>query len=296
MCKNIKAIAIDGNCLMYRCFYATFKQLEYYHSNNLMPTNALNLFIYSIFKLLDTNKYEYALIAFDHSKHTFRSEEYTDYKAGRKPMPDDLAIQVPLIKDAVKHLGFYTAELQNYEADDLIGSFAKLMNDNGILVDIYSTDRDMFQLVNELTRIIVFKSGVSVTDEVNFINFKEKFLNLMPDQVSDFKGIAGDSSDHLKGIAGIGPKTAASLLQQYSHLENIYENIESITNLKLKDKLLSNKEAALKCKKLSTIFTELFKNNSINDFIQKDIDLDYFENLTKEHKLYKLYNLVKSKK
>lgn len=296
MSAKKSAIAIDGNCLMYRCFYATIKQLDYYHKNNLTPTNALNLFIYSIFKLLDQKKYDYALIAFDHSKHTFRSEQYNEYKAGRKPMPDDLVIQVPLIKEAVKHLGFYAAELNNYEADDLIGSYTKLMNNHDINVDIYSTDHDMFQLVNPLTKIIVFKSGISVTDEINIDNFKEKFLNLNPSQVADFKGIAGDNSDHLKGVSGIGPKTASNLLQQFEHLENIYDNIDSINNQKVKQKLLDNKIDALKCKKLSTIFTDLFIKTEIDDFIQKPIDMKYFLDLTKKYKLYKLYNLINTKK
>ena len=140
-----KAIAIDGNCLMYRCFYATFKQLEYYQKHNLKPLNVFNLFVYSILKLINTKNYDYGIIAFDHSKHTFRSEKYDKYKEGRKPMPEALASQLSLVKDSPKLMGILGMEIPNYEADDIIGSFTKLMNKNNVEVEIYSSDRDMLQ-------------------------------------------------------------------------------------------------------------------------------------------------------
>ena len=177
---NKKAIAIDGNSLMYRCFYATYNQLEYYQKHNLKPMNAFNLFVYSILKLINANHYDYAVIAFDHGKTTFRTEKYEKYKEGRKPMPDGLVSQLEDIKNSAKLMGIIGMELPRYEADDIIGSFANLMNKNNVEVEIYSSDRDMLQLVNNLTKVMMFKYGVSVTDEYNTTNFKDKFMIYPP--------------------------------------------------------------------------------------------------------------------
>ena len=287
-----KAIAIDGNCLMYRCFYATFKQLEYYQKNNLKPLNVVNLFIYSILKLINSKNYDYGVIAFDHSKHTFRSEKYDKYKEGRKPMPDALVSQLPLVKDSPKLMGILGMEIPNYEADDIIGSFAKLMNQNGVEVEIYSSDRDMLQLINGLTSVMLLKSGVSVVDEFNKINFSEKFMGLKPEQITDFKGMAGDSSDHLKGIEGIGPKTAANMLIKYGNIDNIYLHIDELTP-KAKTSLLENKQQALDCKELATIYKDLFNEKAMEEFNLTTILYDELYKLADENNLNQLKNYIR---
>ena len=287
-----KAIAIDGNCLMYRCFYATFKQLEYYQKNNLKPLNVVNLFIYSILKLINSKNYDYGVIAFDHSKHTFRSEKYDKYKEGRKPMPDALVSQLSLVKDSPKLMGILGMEIPNYEADDIIGSFAKLMNQNGVEVEIYSSDRDMLQLINDLTSVMLLKSGVSVVDEFNKINFSEKFMGLKPEQITDFKGMAGDSSDHLKGIEGIGPKTAANMLIKYGNIDNIYLHIDELTP-KAKNSLLENKQQALDCKELATIYKDLFNEKAMEEFNLTTILYDELYKLADENNLNQLKNYIR---
>ena len=291
--NNRKAIAIDGNSLLYRCFYATFKQLPYYAQHNIQPTNALNLFVYSILKLLTSNKYDYAIVAFDHGKRTFRTAKYDLYKDGRKPMPKELVVQLPEIKMSPELMGVLGMSLENYEADDLIGSFAKLMNKNNVSVEIYSSDRDMLQLVNELNEIKLIKTGVSVFDDINIDNFKTKFFELTPNQVVDYKGIAGDSSDHLKGIAGIGPKTAASLLKQYGSLEGIYDHINELP-AKIQTKMNDYKQQAFDCKELATIYKDLFNENELDMFATKAPNFDKLFELTKKHNLNFLDSFIRN--
>ena len=277
---------------MYRCFYATFKQLEYYQKNNLKPLNVFNLFVYSVLKLINNKQFDYGIIAFDHSKHTFRSEKYDKYKKGRKPMPDALVSQLQLVKDSPKLMGILGIEIPNYEADDIIGSFTKLMNKNNIEVEIYSSDRDMLQLVNDLTSVMLLKSGVSIVDEFNIANFSEKFLGLKPDQITDFKGMAGDNSDHLKGIEGIGPKTAANMLLKYGNIDNIYNHLDEFTP-KTKVSFLENKQQAIDCKELATIYKELFNEKVLEDFNLKTILYDDLYKIASDNNLNQLKNYIK---
>ena len=286
-----KAFAIDGNCFMYRCFYGTLNQLAYYEKNNLQPLNAFNLFVQQVLRMINNGEYEYGVIAFDLSKHTFRTDKYEKYKAGRNPMPDPMRSQLPLIKDAVDHLGIYRGERENYEADDVIGSFSRIMNLNNIPVDIYTSDRDMLQLVTPLTTVRMLKNG-GIFDDFTYENFSQKFMGLTPEQITDYKGIAGDSSDNLPGVVGIGPKTAAALLKEFKHLENIYDNIDKLSSAKQKEKFINCKQQAIDCKELATIFCNLFEEVDANMFIIKPIDKEYLIEVAKKHNLNKLFELL----
>lgn len=289
---NKKAIAIDGNSLMYRCFYATYNQLEYYQKHNLKPMNAFNLFVYSILKLINAKHYDYAVIAFDHGKNTFRTEKYEKYKEGRKPMPEGLVSQLEDIKNSPKLMGIIGMELSRYEADDIIGSFVSLMNKNNIEVEIYSSDRDMLQLVNSLTKVMMFKSGVSITDEYNINNFQDKFMGLSPEQITDYKGIAGDNSDHLKGIQGIGPKTAINMLLKYHDIENLYKHLDELPE-KTRNKLLSHRQQAIDCKELATILTNLFDQKNIEEFNHTPILYDELYKKADDNNLNHLKEYIK---
>lgn len=292
-----KAIAIDGNCLMYRCYYATFKQLEYYKAKNLPPLNAYNLFVLSVIKLLNTNHYEYGIIAFDHGKKTFRTEKYEHYKEGRKPMPSELVSQIEIIQNSCKPLGIYSEKKENYEADDLIGSFSHLMNDNGIDVDVFTTDRDYLQLVNPNTIVHMLKKGVSEYLDFDINNFGSLFMGLTPSQVTDFKGLAGDPSDHIMGIAGVGPKTAANILITYGDLDGIYLHLEELTNTNLKEKLKNHREQAIACKELATILCNLYETSDINKFKLGPIDYDDLIKSCEKNNLNQLKGfLIKHKK
>ncbi len=288
-----KALAIDGNCLMYHCFYATFKQLEYYKPHNLKPLNAFNIFVMSVIKLIHLDNYEFALVAFDHSKKTFRSEQYEEYKKGRKPMPIELVEQLQLIKNSCAYMGVDAIEMEGYEADDIIGSYASLMNKNNISVDIFTSDRDMLQLVNNLTTVKIIKSGVSKFDIFDSKNFSDKFLGLKPQQITDYKGLAGDNSDRIKGISGIGPKTAAKLLIRFKNLEGIYDHLDEIDNDKLKQKLNDEKMQAFLSKQLATIITNLLTYSFIEQFQIKKIDKDMLIEIANDNNLNQLKSFIK---
>lgn len=297
MNKQKLALAIDGNCLMYRCFFATLNQLEYYRLNNLPPVNALNLFISSILKILQRKNYQYGIVAFDAGKTTFRNEQYEGYKKDRKPMPSELLSQLPLIQNAIEPLGLNKLMQINYEADDLIGSFKQLMNQNNIAVDIYTSDRDMLQLVDENTTVQMFKSGTSIIQEFNAQNFSELFYGLQPKQIPEYKGLAGDPADSIKGIAGIGHKMALKLLEKFKSINGIYENInDGFFSDKLRIKLVDNKSDALISRDIATICLDLLNDQHIDKFILKPINKPFLINLTNQYQLNSLRKIIENYK
>lgn len=252
-----KALIIDGNSIIYRAFYATHNQLEYYKLHNMQPLNALKLVLLMYLKLVGENKYDYVVFAIDMGKKTFRHDQYEQYKAKRKPMPEDLVSQLPLIKQALTDIGTTIYGIEKIEADDIIGSFATMLNNFGVAVDIYSSDKDLLQLVNNQTTIHLIKSGLKDVVSITPESFPTLFPGLIPEQIPDFKGISGDSSDNIQGIKGVGPKTTFDLLTKYKTLENIYNNLEQL-NLSVKTKFIDNKEQALLCKQLCTIKRDVF--------------------------------------
>lgn len=290
-----KAMVIDGNSLVYRVYWATFKMLDYYKTNNLTPTNAVNLFIKAVLKLMHNNDYEYVFVAFDHAKHTFRSEMLDQYKANRKPMPDDLFVQLPLINNMLDSLGLVHQSLEGFEADDLIGSYTKLMNDNGIAVDVYSSDKDMLQLVNELTSVNLFKVGISETTRYEANNFASLFFGLKPSQIVDYKAIVGDGSDNFPGIKGIGPKTAINLLIKFNTFDNIYANLSQIPTTQAQ-KFIDNKANGQLCYQIATIKKDLFNGKQIQEFVKKSLNYDRFKQLCEDYKLPSLLGYLHNNK
>lgn len=278
------AVVIDGNSLMYRMFYATSNLAEYAVQNNLVPVNAVKLMIETCLKLKQNN-YNYCLVAFDHDKKTLRHEMFSEYKAGRKKMPNELVTQIPLIKEALDLIGFKTMSLEGIEADDLIGSFCKLMNNSNIHVDIYTSDKDMLQLVNELNYVHLIKTGLTniiINTKDNFANLNN---NLTPQQIPDFKAIVGDKSDNLLGVNGIGEKTGLALLNQFTTLDNIYNNLNCLTKSQ-QEKFLTCKDQAYMCKQLATIDSSIFNQNcSINDFLIKETNTNKMNNFLTQYKI-----------
>jgi DNA polymerase-1 len=277
-----KALVIDGNSLIYRAFYATGNQLAFYKQHNLQPVNALKLVLLITLKLLRENNYDYVLMALDHQKKTLRHDTFADYKAGRKPMPEDLITQLPLIKEAIDIIGITTLSMPGIEADDIIGSYAKLMNEQQIDVEIYSSDKDLLQLVNSRTVVNLFKTGISDIQKVTIENFANIFFGLQPAQVIDFKGISGDSSDNLCGVRGIGPKTAADLIQKYGSLENIFESINELSENQ-RNKFNESKESAIMCKKLSTIELDVLPDKDISKFAKRAMNKQNFQDIINKY-------------
>lgn len=285
--KVKKALVIDGNSLAYRAFYATFKQAEYALEHDMQPVNALKMMIDLCFKLKNTHEYEYCLVAFDHAKKNFRHEIFKDYKAGRRQTPDAMISQLPLINQALEYMGYNVLSLAGIEADDIIGSFCQLMNHDNIGVDIYSSDRDMLQLVNDLNAVCLTKTGLSEIQVNNLANFK--FLNhdLLPNQIPDYKGIVGDKSDNLIGVKGIGETTGLKLLLKYQTLENIYNHLDELSQT-VANKFLDAKETALMCKDLATIKKDALNEFMIQDFSFKPQNNTMLKEMLTEYKIHGL--------
>lgn len=273
-----KALIIDGNSLMFRAYYGTISQLDYYIKNDKTPANAIKVMMLQIFKLLSNSEYQYALIAFDHKKKNFRKELFDNYKAHRKPTPEHLVEQIEPIKNIMPLFGIKTMCVEGIEADDLIGSAVNLFSKNDIECYVYSADNDMLQLVSDTCNVIQFKKGLNDTILYNVNNFGELFYNLTPSQVIDFKAISGDSSDNIPGLKGVGPKTTINLLRKFPSIDDIFLNIDLLDNDKIREMFLNNKESLFFFKKLIKLLDDALEAYSIDDFKLKKI---HFESIKK---------------
>lgn len=238
---------IDGNSLINRAFYA----LPPLTNRAGEPTNAVYGLTRMLFRLQDDYHPDQIVVAFDVSGPTFRHERYEEYKAQRKPMPDDLRQQIPVMKDVLDALGIARLELAGFEADDLLGTVAKQGEEAGFEVFIVTGDRDAFQLISDKTVVLFTRRGITETELVNR-EVLQKEYGVTPKQVVDLKGLMGDSSDNIPGVPGVGEKTALRLLANYSSMEEVYEHVEEIRG-KLKERLIEHKEQALLSKELATI-------------------------------------------
>ena len=239
-----KLVLIDGNSLINRAFYA----MPVLTTKEGIPTNAVYGFMNMFFKMLGEIKPTYVAVAFDLKAPTFRHKAYSEYKATRKPMPEELRPQIPLLKELLAKMGVCTIEKEGFEADDIIGTVAK---HTSIPTYIYTGDRDSFQLVDNETTVYFTKRGITDVDVLDINNFKEK-TGIEPLQIIDLKALMGDSSDNIPGVPGVGEKTALNLVQTYGSVENIYQNIEEIKG-KLKEKLEQGKDLCFTSKMLATI-------------------------------------------
>lgn len=281
-----KMLLVDGNSLLFRAYYATAYG-SIMRSKDGTPTNALFALANMLNKVLDNVSPDYALIAFDTDKKTFRHEEYGEYKAGRKPAPEDLVAQFPLAREMVTKMGLKCYELAGYEADDIVATMAKIGEENDCKVEIFSSDRDLFQLISEKITVNVPKKGTSDILAVTPRVCKEEY-GLHPYQVTDYKGIFGDTSDNIKGIKGIGEKGALKLLEDYGTLDGVYENIDKISG-KLKEKLLEGKEDGFYSKKLATIYNNVPLDFSLEDTKYTGIK----DSLIEFYQKYDMISLIK---
>ena len=252
-----KLILIDGNSLLNRAFYA----MSVFSTKEGLPTNGIFGFIKLLFKIIEDEKPAYLAVAFDVHAPTFRHTMYDGYKATRKPMPTELAMQVPVLKELLHTMNICTVELAGYEADDVIGTLSKKYPDIKVL--IYTGDRDSYQLVSKNVDICFTKRGVSDLDRLTAENFFEK-TGLTPAQIIEEKSLMGDSSDNIPGVRGIGPKSAIALLQHYGDLEGVYAHIEEITGA-TRRKLEEGRELAYLSRTLATIDTNVPLNTSLED-------------------------------
>ena len=263
-----RVILLDGNSLMFRAYYATAYTGNLMQTSSGLYTNALYGFVNMMNKIMDTIEGDHMLVAFDKGKKTFRHQQLESYKGTRKKMPEELAMQIPLIKEYLDVMGIKRLELDDYEADDIVGSMARLASNEGYEVICLSGDKDLLQLVKDKVTVCLTKKGITELDEYTASNFKEK-MGFEPIQMIDYKAMIGDSSDNLEGVKGIGPKTAVSLLDKYQTLDGIYENIDALTP-KAKLAFNESKEIAYQTKFLATIYQDIEFDFTLDDILIKD--------------------------
>ena len=260
-----KIILLDGNSLSYRAFYA----MPALKNKKGLYTNSVYGFTLMLERILEDTKPKYALVAFDKGKETFRHKSYEAYKGTRDKTPTELVEQFGYVRELIESYGIKYEEHLDYEADDIIGSYAKIAEKAGLEVIIVSGDKDLTQLASDNITVYYTKRGVTEIDYYTpeFIN--EKY-GLTPQQIIDMKGLMGDKSDNIPGIPGVGEKTAIKLLTEYETVENVLENIDNISGKKLKERLTEGKEDAILSKKLATIFTDVPVDNKIEDLTFKE--------------------------
>lgn len=246
-----KFLVIDGSSLIHRAFFA----LPPLMTKQGLHTGAVYGLCNMLLKLLGDLQPSYMAVAFDKSRKTFRTELYADYKGQRKPTPSELSEQFPLAMKVLGTMGIPTLELDNYEADDIIGTFAVHAPED-VEVIIVTGDRDELQLVDTRTRVYYTKRGISDIQIFDEAEFAANYEGLVPKQLIELKGLMGDASDNIPGVPGVGPKTALKLIKEYGNVETVLENIDKVSGKALKAKLAGNKESALLSKKLATICTE----------------------------------------
>ena len=278
--KNL--ILVDGNNLLFRSYYATAYNGNFMKNSKGFPTNALFGFTNMINKIVEEEKPTHIIVAFDKGK-TFRHEKYKDYKAGRIEMPDELKLQFPVAKELLTNMGIKYYEIENYEADDIIGTFAEFCeNDPEYTGTIISSDKDLLQLVTQTVNIKLLKSKdyIRYTEE----SFKEEW-GIDPINIIDLKALMGDSSDNIKGVKGIGEKTALKLLHEYKTLDGIYQNLEKIKG-STQVKLEMGKIDAYESYELATIYKEVPMEINIEDLEYKTPNIEELNKMYEELEFY----------
>ncbi|MCT7740670.1 MAG: DNA polymerase I, partial [Lactobacillus crispatus] len=268
-----KLLLIDGNSVAFRAFYALYRQLESFKSPDGLHTNAIYAFKNMLDVLLKDVDPTHVLVAFDVGKVTFRTKMYGDYKGGRAKTPEELLEQMPYIQEMLHDLGIKTYELKDYEADDIIGTFATKGEENGFITTIVTGDRDLTQLASDKTTVEVTKSGVSQLEAYTPEHMKE-VNGVTPTEFIDMKALMGDSSDNYPGVEGIGPKTASNLIQKYHTVENLYDHIDDLKASKRKERLIRDKHNAILGKKLATIDRHSPVTIDIDDVKRQPIDYE----------------------
>ncbi len=278
---------IDGSGYIFRAYYA-LPPLS--RKSDGLPTGAVSGFCSMLFKLLEDARSDdsefkptHFAVIFDSARKNFRNEIYKDYKANRSEAPEDLAPQFSYIRKSVEAFNLPSIELLNYEADDLIATYAKKIISAGATVTIISSDKDLMQLINDKIRIFdPMKSKIIGTKEV-----KEKF-GVKPDQVVDVQSLAGDSSDNIPGVPGIGIKTAAELINKYKSLDNLLKNLGEIKQKKRKETLINNKDNAILSRKLVTLKNDVPVEKKIDSFQLKEVNKERLYNFLKDMEFNRL--------
>lgn len=272
-----RLIIIDGNSIINRAFYA----LPEMNNKEGLKTNAIYGFTTMLFKIIDTYKPTHISVAFDRKAPTFRHLEFEEYKAGRKKMPDDLRVQFEPLKELLDKFNINRLEIDGYEADDIIGTVSRVAEEDGFKVFIVTGDKDAIQLASNNTTTLITKKGVADVEEYDYDSVVEKY-EMTPTQFIDLKGLMGDKSDNIPGVPGIGEKTGIKLIKEFSSIEGIIDNIDSLKG-SVKKKIEENKELAIMSKKIATIIRDVPIEFKLEDLeygeYDKDTVIEEFRNL-----------------
>ena len=281
-----KLVLIDGNSLINRAFYA----MPILTSKDGKFTNAVYGFMNMFTRMVTDIKPKYVAVAFDLKAPTFRHKMYDEYKATRKPMPEELRPQIPLLKEVLSTMGVKILQKEGSEADDIIGTVAKATD---VTTYIFTGDRDSFQLVDDKIEVHFTRRGITDVDILTHLNFKEK-TGITPSQVIDLKALMGDSSDNIPGVPGVGEKTALNLIQTYGTVENLYNKVDDLRG-KLKEKIVNGKDLCFLSKQLATIDVNVDVDTNLDSMIlnfpfgkavkEKFVELD-FKSLYQKESLF----------
>ena len=288
----MKLYVVDGNSLLFRAYYATSFTGNIMRRKDGFPTNAIFGFSNMMTKLLSQLKDgDKLFVSFDTGKPTFRKQKLESYKAQRKPIEEDLTVQLPVARELLKAMGIFYYEEDGYEGDDIAGTVAKLGSSKNIETICFTSDKDYLQLIDDNITIHMLKKGLTDIEEMNEESLKEK-MGLTPLQIIDFKGLMGDPSDNLKGIPGVGEKTAIKLIQQHGSLENIIEAMKTDKS-KLAQKILENQELGYLCKEMATIVTDMKLPFTLDELDYEGYDYNELSNFYTKYECFSLLKKLK---
>ena len=282
-----KILLVDGNAMLFRAYYAS-KYGRMMTTSNGIPTNAVYGFITMLKKALELIQPDYVCVAWDSGKPTFRHKTYDAYKGTRKQLDEELIVQMPIVREYLDSANISRYEQEGIEADDIIGSLSKKYSEHETI--ILSSDRDLLQLVDESTTVLLMKKGITEMQMVDEKECMESF-GVTPLQIIELKGLMGDTSDNIPGVKGVGEKTALNLLTQYGTVSNVYEHIDEIKG-KLKEKLVDGKELAELSLYLATIVRDAELNITLDE-CKYSIDINKQNDFFKKYEMKSLVSDVK---
>ncbi|WP_394580262.1 DNA polymerase I [Cytobacillus firmus] len=272
-----KLVLIDGNSIAYRAFFA----LPLLNNDKGIHTNAVYGFTMMLQRILEDEKPTHLLVAFDAGKTTFRHKTFSEYKGGRQKTPPELSEQFPYIRELLDAYGISRYELENYEADDIIGTLSLHAEKDGYEVKVISGDKDLTQLSSDSVTVSITRKGITDIEEYTPAHIEEKY-GITPDRIIDMKGLMGDSSDNIPGVPGVGEKTALKLLKEFGTLEELLESVDEVSGKKLKEKLEEFRDQALMSKELATITREAPVEIKIDDIEYEGFEKEKVISIFKE--------------
>ncbi|MGO1470582.1 MAG: 5'-3' exonuclease, partial [Tissierella sp.] len=281
---NKKLMVIDGSSLLHRAFYA----LPLLTTKEGVYTNGVYGFLTMFYKIKEEYDPAYICVAFDKKGPTFRHKEYKEYKGTRDKSPTELAQQFPMIREVLKAMKVVVLEMDEYEADDIAGTLAKIGEKENFETILVTGDKDYLQLATDKTKVLITRKGITNMEMFDREKIKEVY-GISPEELVDLKGLMGDKSDNIPGVPGVGEKTGLKLVKEFKNIEGVYENIDKVSGKKLKENLIENEAIAYMSRRLGQIITNVNLEASIEDLKTKDPD---FEELLKMYEEFEFKRLL----